>query len=372
MIKVLYSFNKKGKEAQYWSREIAAASNSDVQFLPFNHDPYLDVRRYLRAQSLDDLYYERDKDLLRLYSDLESAVQETGAEALVVDNAPPYHPEFLLSLDTYKVLRTTDGPMSAYDRDFAYLHAYDHVLYHSPAYSSDLGMAEKLRYCGARRIDFWPLAVFDQAFDAAKTEAELFAQKRDIDIIFVGAMHLNKMPLIARVKREFKRRCVLHGLSSLKRNIYFNARFGLPGWVTSVPISAYVPLYQRSKIGFNVHNRGDYTVGGYRLFDLPANGVMQISDGGTHLGAFFDVGKEIVGYHDSDDLVTKIDFFLTHPDQRVGIAVEGYRRAVRDHLFPNRMRQLGELIGAGIKAKASQDGAYRVSPSAASNSLTQY
>jgi spore maturation protein CgeB len=372
MMKVLYSFNKKGEEAEYWTREIAAASNSDTQFLPFNHDPYLDVGRYLRAQALDDLYYERNKDLLRMYADLEKAIHETGADALVVDNAPPYHPEFLLSLDIYKVLRTSDGPMTAYDRDFAYLHAYDHVLYHTPAYSADLSMPEKLRYCGARRIDFWPMAVFDQGFDASKSESALFAQKRDIDIIFIGAMHLNKMPLIARVKREFRRRCVLHGLSSVKRNVYFNARFGLPGWVTSIPISAYVPLYQRSKIGFNVHNRGDYTVGGYRLFDLPANGVMQISDGGTYLSAFFDVGKEIVGYRDADDLVTKIDFFLTHPDQRVEIAVEGYRRAMRDHLFSNRMRQLGDLIGSGMAVKASQDRTHRVSSSEASKSLTQH
>ncbi len=358
MIKVLYSFNKKGDEAEYWSREIAAASTSHVQFLPFNHDPYLDTRGYSRAQQLDDLYHEKDRNLLRLYSDLKKLIDESGANALVVDNAPPYHPEFLLSLEIYKVLRTSDGPMTAYDRDFAYLHAYDHVLYHSPAYSADLSMPEKLRYCGARRIDFWPMAVFDQAFDAAKTEAQLFSQERDIDIIFIGAMHLNKMPFIAKIKREFGRRCVLHGLTSLKRNLYFNARFGLPGWITSVPLSAYVPLYQRSKIGFNVHNRGDYTVGSYRLFDLPANGVMQLSDGGTHLGAFFEVGKEVVGYHDAGDLVSKIDFYLTHPDQRVEIAVEGYRRAMRDHRFPNRMRQLAKLIVTGLEMNASEVGAY--------------
>jgi len=33
----MYSFNKKGYEAECWSREIAAASSSGVAFVPFNH-----------------------------------------------------------------------------------------------------------------------------------------------------------------------------------------------------------------------------------------------------------------------------------------------------------------------------------------------
>ena len=37
--------------------------------------------------------------------------------------------------------------------------------------------------------------------------------------------------------------------------------------------------FRYAKIGFNVHNRGDYTVGNYRMFELPANGAMQIMSG---------------------------------------------------------------------------------------------
>ena len=41
MLTILYSFNKRGAEAEFWQREIAAASNDQVTFLPFNHDPYV-------------------------------------------------------------------------------------------------------------------------------------------------------------------------------------------------------------------------------------------------------------------------------------------------------------------------------------------
>lgn len=350
MISVIYSFNKKGYEAEYWAREIAAASSDLVRFVPFNHDPYLPVSSYIRAQLLDNLYFEKDRRLLQMYADLEQLIAHTSAQALVVDNCPPYHPEYLRTLSLYKMLRVCDGPIVAYERDIPYVHAYDHVLFHSPAYSPEIGMADKLRYCGARNVDFWPLAVFDQNFDRSQTEDEVFAQERDIDVIFIGGMHINKMPLIAQLKRALGKRCVLHGLASMKQNLYFNAKFGMPGWITPVPFSAYVPLYQRAKIGFNVHNRGEYTVGSYRLFDLPANGVMQISDGGDHLGAFFEPGKEIVGYRTTEELITKIRYYLDHPGEREAIARAGYRRVMRDHRFGLRMTELGRIVQKALLA----------------------
>src|SRR5262249_53441609 len=157
----------------------------------------------------------------------------------------------------------------------------------------------------------------------------------------------NKMPLLAKVKKAFGRRCRLHGLATLKRNVYFNAMFGFPGWVRPIRIDDYVPLYQRSKIGFNVHNRGDYTVGSYRLFELPGNGVMQISDGGEYLDAFFKVGEEIVGYKGADDLIDRLRYYLAHVDERRTIALNGYRRVMRDHRIRDRLRQMAALIRQG-------------------------
>ena len=345
---ILYSFNKTGFEAAYWAREIAASSGDGYRIVPFNHGAYLPPNRCERAQLLDNLYYAHDTSLERLYRAFEQALAEHRIDAVIVDNCFPYHPDYLRRIPVYRVLRTSDGPMTAYDRDFAYVHAYDHVLYHSPAYSRDMGMAEKLRYCGARRADFWPMALFDAAFDSTKTESIVMEQPRDIDVVFVGALHVNKMPLLAFVKRALGRRCVLYGLSNVKRNAYFNVRFGLPGWVRPLAFEQYVPLYQRAKIGFNVHNRGEYTVGSYRLFDLPGNGVMQISDGGDHLQSFFTVGEEIERYSDADELVDKIRHYLAHDEERKRIALNGYRRVMADHRFRFRMKQAVDLIARGM------------------------
>jgi spore maturation protein CgeB len=343
-MRILYSFNKEGFEAEYWTREIAAASTNNCQFVPFNHGRYLNPLLYIRAQLLDNLYYQQHSALLRMYDDFDRKMREIDADAVIVDNCPPYHPDFLRRMPYYKVLRIADGPISAYDRDFAYLHAYDHILYHSPAYSRDMSMPEKLSYCGAKHFDFWPHALFDAMFDPRETKETILTHPRDVEVIFVGALHVTKMAMLAKIKKALGSRVRIHGVANLRKNVYYNLRYGFPGWVRPVRFEDYVPLYQRSLIGINLHNRGKYTVGSYRLFDLPGNGVMQISDGGEWLGYFFEEGNEIVGYDDVDDLIDKVRFYLDHAEERKRIALNGYRRVMKDHRFNQRMMQAVDLI----------------------------
>ena len=351
-MRILYSFNKTGFEEDYWRREIAAASDSNAQFIPFNHGTYIELRRVFRAQLLDNLYYDRDPALMRLYDAVQEAIAREEADVLLVDNVLPYHPDFLRKLRIYKVQRTTDGPTVAYERDFPYVHAYDHVLYNNPAHSRDLTMHEKLMYLGAKRADFWPLGLFDQMFDTARTEEDILGHERDIDVIFVGALFFDKMPLLAAARKAFGKRVQVYGLCSWKRNVYFNAKYGFPGWIRPIAFEEYVPLYQRSKIGINAHIRGKYTLGSYRMFDLPGNGVMQICDGGEYLPAYYDVGKEIVGYDGPDELVKKIAWYLDHPDERKEIALNGYRAVMSRHRMRKRFHEAVELIRTGMTAAA--------------------
>jgi len=351
-MRILYSFNKRGIEADYWSREIAAASNERHTFIPFNHDSYVAGHRYRRAQMLDDLYFEKDVGLMHLYASFEAKVSAEDIGAVVVDNQNPYHPDYLRNISVYKVLRTSDGPLVAYDRDLAYLHAFDHVLYHSPAYSRDMGMADKLEYCRATAFDFWPLGAFEANYDASRREGDVFRHDRDIDVVFVGAMHVKKMPMLAAVKKALGNRIRMYGLTSLKRNLYFNGKYGFPGWIRTLPFADYVRLYQRAKIGINIHNRGDYSVGNYRLFDLPANGVMQISDGGDNLKRFFEVGREIEAYSGLVDLLDKVRWYLAHDEERTAIARNGYRRVLREYRIADVLHRGADLIERGMKRRA--------------------
>jgi spore maturation protein CgeB len=340
--KVLYSFSKTGFELDYWNRELDY-KDSNITIIPFNHGKYIDASCCLRAQKLDDFFYKRDKYLFRLYESLKVAIEKNNIDCLIVDNANPYHPEFLYTLDVHKILRTSDGPLAAYDRDIPYYHAFDTILYHSPAFSAEIDMKEKLSYCGVKDKYLWPMCSFEK-LRSKKSKKELFSFHRDVDVAFVGALFPNKMPLLASVKKEFGKNFRLHGLASWKKNLYFNVMYNFPGVVKSINFNDYIPLYERVKIGINIHNRGKYTVGGYRLFDLPANGIMQISDGSEYLEEFFKVGVEIESYESSEELIDKINFYLKNVSAREKIAKAGFDRVMKDHTIKSRLHKLAKYI----------------------------
>jgi spore maturation protein CgeB len=76
---------------------------------------------------------------------------------------------------------------------------------------------------------------------------------------------------------------------------------------------------------------------------------MQISDGGEYLDRFFKVDEEIAGYRNADELIEKIRYYLSHDAERKRVALNGYRRVMKDHKFQTRMHELGNLVKQSIQ-----------------------
>ena len=343
-MKILYSYNKIGFEENYWKKELSCINDSNLEIIPFNHGSYISISKIIRAQLLDNLFYSEDKKIIELYKKVTKIIEEEKINVLLVDNCFPYHPEFLKSLKIFKVIRTTDGPISSYDRDFAYVNYYDLVLYHSPAYNKFSTFPEKLDELKVKAHDFWPHGSFKAMRDQSLTVENLFKHKRDIDVIFVGALHFDKMETIAKLKKSLGERFLYHGLSNIKRNIFFNLKYKYPGWVTAIKGEDHAKLYRRSKIGINIHNRGKYTVGSYRLFDLPANGVMQISDGDEYLENFFQVGVEIASYKSMDNLLELVKYYLINDAERERIAANAFIRTLNQYDIKIMLEKLVSII----------------------------
>jgi spore maturation protein CgeB len=348
-LKIIYSHNKGGYEGEQWERELRAASDERFEFIPYNHMRHVQASSFFQAGDLDRLYRQGDPGLTRLYAETEALIRETGADALFVTNYPPYHPEFLLKLPLYKALYTTDDPDSTYRRTIPYLHAYDHLFFCDPAYSPDKTMKQKMTEVGMRNADWLPLGVFDFEYEAGKSEQQLFSQQRDIDIIYVGACFLQKLPILARVQKAFGRSFRMHGFFSWKHNAYFIARHGARQWVRPVSFPERVKLYQRAKIGINVH-WDEFGLGNQRLYHLPANGVMQISDCADDLGAIFKPGEEVVSYRNVDELIDRIRYYLAHDQERIAIARSGYRRTVNEYLIRDVTRRAAAMMEARMLA----------------------
>ena len=340
---IIYSFNKTGFEAEQWTREITAASNQEHIFLPFNHEPFLPVSRYLDSVALDRLYQARNPGLMRMYDALQQMIRQHGADALLVTNCPPYHPDFLRKLDIYKALYSTDDPDGTYRRTIPYLHAYNHVFHVAPGYSADMELREKLRYCGMQNVDWLPLSVFDFECDPAQTEETILSHERDVDIAYVGHCFPQKMPVLTAVKRAFGSRLKVFGFYRPKHNLYANLVHAYGGWIRPIGFKERVRLYQRAKIGFNLH-WNEFGLGNQRLYILPANGVMQICDCPGYLPRVYRVGEEAVAFRNRDELIDRIRYYLDHEAERKRIALAGFRRVMKDYRFADVTRRAAALM----------------------------
>lgn len=347
---ILYSFNKTGYEASMWEAEIVGSSCSEVRYVPFNHGRYCHPSKYLTAQSLENLYYAKDASLLLLYTQLLEAIKKHRIDAIIVDNCNPYHPDILKSLDIYKVLRTSDGPMAAYDRDVPYYPYFETIVYPRTEFAHGVSMVDHLIEYGVSDSIFVPLGVFSAMVSDEKTVRDkLRSGGGSVEVCFVGSLHLDKMESIAAAKRYYGKRMVLYGLSGLKRNAYLSFKLRRPIVVKRLSFEDYVPLYRRTKVGINIHLRGADTLGGYRFFELPASGVCQVTDGGVHVSDYYDIGNEIVVWDDHEDMLSKIDYLLSRPSDRNDIAMAGYRAVTTKYRANQLMRNIGLHIQNRIR-----------------------
>ena len=64
----------------------------------------------------------------------------------------------------------------------------------------------------------------------------------------------------------------------------------------------------------------------------------------SELEDYFEIGKELEVYHDLKELEEKIQYYLEHEDERLRIAINGYKKVRDNHNLKSRMRKVLDLI----------------------------
>lgn len=102
-------------------------------------------------------------------------------------------------------------------------------------------------------------------------------------------------------------------------------------------------IYLSSKICINIHEDQQKKYGGdcnERTFKIPLYGGFEITDDVACIGKYFKNNEEIVIAKDKNDWFDKISFYIKHPEQRQKITDAGKKRALKDHTYHNRARQI--------------------------------
>jgi spore maturation protein CgeB len=121
------------------------------------------------------------------------------------------------------------------------------------------------------------------------------------------------------------------------------------GWLAGPLSSDDIPRIMRGSI-ININfaaSKGENQIKA-RTFEVPGAGGFLLTGPAQGLERFFAPGVEIAVYHSFEDLVDKIHFYLSHPDERDRLARAGHARVLQEHTYE---RRLAEVIDFALAAK---------------------
>ena len=82
-----------------------------------------------------------------------------------------------------------------------------------------------------------------------------------------------------------------------------------------------------------------------RNFEVPGCGGFLLTSDADNLTDYYQGGKEIVIYRNTNDMIDKIKYYLEHNEEREAIARAGYERTLREHTYEKRFNEIFKTIG---------------------------
>jgi spore maturation protein CgeB len=82
-----------------------------------------------------------------------------------------------------------------------------------------------------------------------------------------------------------------------------------------------------------------------RDFEVPGCGGFLLTGKAENLEEYYRIGREVVCFDDTDELIDKVEYYLSHEEERASIAQAGYERTLRDHTYVQRFNEIFKKIG---------------------------
>lgn len=103
-------------------------------------------------------------------------------------------------------------------------------------------------------------------------------------------------------------------------------------------------VFQASKINLNMTIRPIETGLSLRVWDILGCGGFLLTNYQSEIPDYFEIGKDLETYESMEELEEKIRYYLTHEEERVGIAINGYEKVARHHTYEIRLAQMIKIL----------------------------
>ena len=99
-------------------------------------------------------------------------------------------------------------------------------------------------------------------------------------------------------------------------------------------------IFKCSKIHLNITLRSIKSGVPQRALDIMGCGGFLMANYQPELAEYFIPGEDLVLYDSVDDLIQKIDYYLSHEEERLQIAKNGYEKVKRYHTYDTRLTEI--------------------------------
>lgn len=103
-------------------------------------------------------------------------------------------------------------------------------------------------------------------------------------------------------------------------------------------------VFQASKINLNMTIRPIETGLSLRVWDILGCGGFLLTNYQSEIPDYFEIGKDLETYESLEELEQKIQYYLTHEEERVEIAINGYEKVARHHTYEIRLAQMLKVL----------------------------
>lgn len=112
-------------------------------------------------------------------------------------------------------------------------------------------------------------------------------------------------------------------------------------------------IFHASKINLNITMRPIETGLSLRIWDVLGCAGFLITNYQAEIPEYFEIGRDLETYESMEELEQKVQYYLTHEDDRIEIAINGYEKASRLHTYEKRVAEMIRVLSSITPASLS-------------------
>ena len=268
---------------------------------------------------------------------------EKKLENDLISQSGTYKPDFILvdagwSIPPYTIKKIGQGnnmPIFNWLYDDPVAQNWENVLeslrYYTCIFVWDPYYVEEFKKHGAQRVVYLPCACDSDVHRYFPVNPNYQS-----DIAFVGTITPPRLDILERVSQfglgiwTWNPRALPDSLKKYYRGFAWGERVS--------------EIYCSSKIVLNLHHPQTVLGVNMKTFEIASCGAFQLVDFRKEMQSLFEIGKELICYNNTEELVKLVEYYLAHPEERKNIAQQAQKRVRDEHTYEHRMKKIMQYL----------------------------